>query len=153
MPGIPLYLWDTPWRFILITYTDPLSLMMLAWKDLRVYRSFNCCYFGSLSVWYFYIFPAFYCFPSWKTSIGGNVVVFFFTGSFVQGLPFCMSIPNPTNSLIFLLLNTRLLLLLQASKSPKVEHPVDCVVTLFVQNPIHNPVVSRTTACSDSHSR
>ena len=46
-----------------------------------------------------------------------------------QGLPFCMSIPNPNPSLIFLLLNTRLLLLLQVSKSPKVEHPVDCVVT------------------------
>ena len=74
--GFPLYLWDNPWRFIPITCTDPLSLMMLAWKDLRVSHSSNCCYFGSLSAWYFYIFPAFYCFPSWKTSIGGNVFVF-----------------------------------------------------------------------------
>jgi hypothetical protein len=64
-----------------------------------------------------------------------------------------LSIPNPNPSLIFLLLNTRLLLLLQVSKSLKVEHPVDCVVTSFVQNPLHNPVVSRTTVCSDSHSR
>ena len=54
------------------------SLMALAWKDLRVSHSSNCCYFGSLSAWYFYIFPAFYCFPSWKTSIGGNVLCVYF---------------------------------------------------------------------------
>ena len=73
LPGVPLYLWDTTWRFIPITCTDSLSLMVLAWEDPWVSHSSNCCYFGSLSAWYFYIFPAFYCFPSWKTSIGGNV--------------------------------------------------------------------------------
>ena len=70
--GIP------PGGFIPITCTDSLSLMVLAWKDLRVYRSFNCCYLGSSSVWYFYIFPYFYRFLSWKTSIGGNVLCVYF---------------------------------------------------------------------------
>ena len=87
--GFPLYLWDNPWRFIPITCTDPLSLMMLAWKDLRVYRSFNCCYLGSSSVWYFYIFPYFYRFLSWKTSIGGNVLCVYF-----------MQVPSSRTSLL-----------------------------------------------------
>ena len=65
------------------------SLMALAWKDLRVSYSSNCCYFGSLSAWYFYIFPAFYCFPSWKTSIGGNVLCLSQDTCFV----FCIHIP------------------------------------------------------------
>ncbi|KAI5427737.1 hypothetical protein KIW84_032953 [Lathyrus oleraceus] len=41
----------------------------------------------------------------------------------------------------------------QASKSPKVEHPVDCVVTSFT--PKHNPypIGGRTTFCSDFHPR
>ena len=30
--GFPLYLWDTPWRFIPITCTDSLSLMVPAWE-------------------------------------------------------------------------------------------------------------------------
>ena len=92
--GFPLYLWDTPWRFIPITCTDPLSLMMLAWKDLRVSHSSNCCYFGSLSAWYFYIFPAFYCFPSWKTSIGGNVFVFTLCRFLCPGLRAMRSYPH-----------------------------------------------------------
>ena len=162
----PFYLWDTPWRFITITCTDSPFFDGISLGDPWVSYSFNCCYFGSLSAWYFYIFPAFYCFPSWKTSIGGNVWApeWHFTLRYMfcvlysypphvarflrQGLPVC-----PRASQTLKPKATRLLLLLQASKSPKVEHPVDCVVTSFVQNPIHNPVVSRTTACSDSHSR
>ena len=76
--GIPLYLWDTIWRFIPITCIDLLSLMVpareisgflisLAVITLDLYpcgRPLDS-----------FIFPAFYRFLSWKTSIGGNVFV------------------------------------------------------------------------------
>ena len=81
------------------------SLMALAWKDLRVSHSSNCCYFGSLSAWYFYIFPAFYCFPSWKTSIGGNVFVFTLCRFLCPGLRAMRSYPHYPFACAFLQCN------------------------------------------------
>ena len=73
----PLYLWDTPWRFIPITCTDSPFFDGISLGNPWVSYSFNCCYFGSSSVWYFYLFSAFYRFLSWKTSIGGICFLLF----------------------------------------------------------------------------
>ena len=79
MLGIPLYLWDTIWRFILITCIDLLSLMVSA----REISGFLISLVAVTSDLYpcgrsldpFYIFPVFYRFLSWKTLIEGNVFV------------------------------------------------------------------------------
>ena len=152
--GVPLYLWDTTWRFIPITCTDSLSLMVLAWEISRFLISLIAVtsdlypYGRSLDP---FTFPACYRFLRFRIASRG---MSFKVARFLHlGLPFCVSIPKTPNSLIFPLLWTRYLLLLQASKSPKVEHPVDCVVTSFT--PKHNPypIGGRTTFCSDFHPR
>ena len=82
MLGIPLYLWDTIWRFIPITCIDLLSLMVPAREisgfliSLAVITSDLYPCDRPLDP---FIFPAFYRFLSWKTSIGGNVFFCLFT--------------------------------------------------------------------------
>ena len=83
MLGIPLYLWDTIWRFIPITCIDLLSLMVPAREIFGFLISLvavtSDLYPCGRSLDPFYIFSAFYRFLSWKTSIGGSVFFCLFT--------------------------------------------------------------------------
>ncbi|KAI5437068.1 hypothetical protein KIW84_023258 [Lathyrus oleraceus] len=80
-------------------------------------------------------------FPNIDGFVDVNAIRLFLIGNPVPTVPSSRTslLPersyNANNSLIFLLLRTRLLLLLQASKSSKVEHPIDCVVTSFNPKP------------------
>ena len=95
MLGIPLYLWDTSWRFIPITCIDLLSLMVPAREisgfliSLAVITSDLYPYGRSLDP---FTFPACYRFLRFRIASRG---MSFKVARFLHlGLPFCMSIPK-----------------------------------------------------------